>query len=139
MFCRKCGHQMAEHATVCDSCNTRTKPAVYCHKCASELPANSTRCINCNAKSRAHKRGSHWLPILFAFVALIFYAMGGYYYNGMPYATVMDYLALLVSVGALIMSIVAIPSTRVVLKIFGILLNGIMLFLSVTWILGALF
>jgi len=139
MFCKKCGNQMAEHATVCESCNTRTKPGVFCHKCATELPANTTRCISCNAKSRAHKKAIHWLPLPLALLSFICYAAGGYYDSaGLPYTTSLDYVALAVAIIGLIIAAVVVPSTRMALKIIGLLLNGIMLFLTVSWILDVL-
>jgi len=85
---------------------------------------------------------------LLAFVSFIFYAFGGYYYfdytlglhnYDLPYATVLDYLAVITAVAGLIMAIAVVPTSRVVLKIIGILLNGIMLFLSVMWVLDVLF
>jgi len=144
MFCRKCGDHLPEHVTVCDSCSTRIKEATYCHKCATELPANSTRCTACNAKSRAHKSIKHWLPAGLSILAIIFTVFGGFYYfdealgaynYDMPYATMLDYLSFLVSVIAFIMSVVYIPRTRLVLKIFSIVLSGFMLFISLFWLL----
>ena len=146
MFCRNCGNQMPDHATVCDSCNTRTREAVFCHRCAAELPANTTRCTNCNAKSRAHKSAIHWIPLVLTVVAFLFYALGGYYYfdyglgahnYSLPYATVLDYLALAMAAIALIISIAVIPRTRLVIKIISVILSLIMVYLAIEWILYA--
>jgi len=139
MFCKKCGNNVPEHATVCDSCNTRTKPGIFCHKCAAELPANSTRCVNCNAKSRAHKKAVHWLPLLLTLLAFIFYLFGGSYYQGIvPYTTPLDYLAVLTAIVAIIIAIVVIPRTRLVLKIISILLSGLMLYAAVSWVMNVI-
>jgi len=73
---------------------------------------------------------------------------GGYYYfdsvrgiyiDDMPYTTVLDYLALVVAIIGLIIASVVIPKTRIVLKVISIILCGLMLWLSVDWILYALF
>jgi len=81
-------------------------------------------------------------------VALAFYAFGGYYYfdtalqaydYNRPYASILDYLALLLSMIAFAMSIFTIPGKRVVLKIISILLSGIMMLLAVLWIIDVLF
>ena len=147
MFCRKCGNQLPEDATVCEICNTRKKEAVFCHKCAAELPANSTTCANCNTKSRAHKSPIHWLPLGFTIIAFVLYMFGGYYYfdyrldahnYDLPYATIADYLALILALAALIIAIVKIPKTRVVIKVISILLSGLMLYLAIDWIFYAL-
>ena len=143
MFCRKCGNQLLEEVNVCGHCNFRLKEAVFCRRCAAELPANATRCISCNAKSRAHKRFLHWVPLILTVVAVAFFIFGGYYYvdamgvhnYNMPYTTALDYLALLVAGIAILLAIVAIPRTRLALKIVSILLSGIMIYLCVDWIL----
>jgi len=82
------------------------------------------------------------------FVSFICYAFGGYYYfddslgvhnYDLPYATVLDYLSVLFSAVALIISIAVIPNNRIVLKVIGILLSLVMLYLSVFWVLETLF
>lgn len=147
MYCRKCGNFLSEDTTVCQGCNTRVTPAVYCHNCAAELPANSSVCPSCNTKSRAHTSGIHWLPIGLTFVSLICFMFGGYYrldemgvqnYD-MPYANIIDFLGLCAAIAAIIVAAVCIPKTRMVLKVISLILAGVMAWLTVDWILYALF
>jgi len=72
------------------------------------------------------------------FIAFVFFVFGGTYQHGIPYATVADYLALIIAVAAFLISIFVIPRTRLALKIVSILFSGIMLFFSVVWILEVL-
>ena len=151
MFCRKCGYQMLEGATVCESCGYRVQPAVFCHKCASELPLNSNVCGNCGTKSIAGKSATDWLPIALPFVAYIFYIFGGFYryirfdavqetyIYEMPYVAFGDFAALALSIFSLIWAAAKVPKTRMALKVIGLILSGITLFLAIDWIVLALF
>ena len=144
MFCKHCGQPLDTNAAFCTNCGINQQaamqppvpmqPVAFCDHCGLQLIGENTLCQRCGT-TRAKDSPLHTVPIIITVFAFIvcFGILGGdpeiYEVN------LFDYIAGILGLVALVMSIAIIPKRRRALRIISIVLSVLMIVFALGWVL----
>jgi len=108
-------------------------PGLQCSKCNSYIENGKAFCSNCGNSIKAESEVKHFIPLICAGVAFVFFSiLGGDYF--LQEVNLFDYLTIPVSLAGIICAFVMIPRGRTALKVISCILNGFFLLGALGWV-----
>lgn len=107
---------------------------MFCKYCGEPLEENVPFCSRCGKSLRVPNKTVHWVPIITVIVSyfLFFLILGGDYV--LEEVNFFDYLTLISSFVALVLSIVLVPKERLALRIVSIIASSLLAVSALGWI-----
>jgi len=111
MYCRNCGHEIADEAVLCVKCGVPAfQTAKFCQYCGRETAPGLAICGNCGVKLKSHSgEGRDWTAAMLLSILPVFFGVCGIhrFYTG---HTVIGVVQLLTGGGCFIWQLIDIIS-----------------------------